>query len=249
MGCDRKLLVVNQLPDSSPPGVLLVDDVHEIGQENKGVVDVSHLWLKAHEALGNDIGVVWDFDRDGELTVPQTCMVGADVADIDHVMQHGREDLGGQTILTGDVLAVGVPADVVVESAQGAERHDLASCPDGRSRHPVLSLVMRNEILSALLQGLVQFGQAALMARSIVEYRLDFVGHGSVGMSEMISPLGSSRDFDLLGCLRDQGAQGAVEIVQGPEIVKSGAGLEAVRFPGHGEGNAIDRKPVIVVVG
>lgn len=67
-------------------------------------------------------------------------------------------------------------------------------------------------------------------------------------MTDLIGPAGAQGDFHAFARLNDEMAQLAVEGVERPKLLEGGAGPKGVPVPRLGEGEAVGREPVIIVM-
>lgn len=101
---------------------------------------------------------------DSEPTVPETAVVGAQVADVGQVMHEGNEYGFVKSIRVGNCLAIPPMFQILKPFGQKAEGHDLAGGPNGGEfRISVAGTVMINEGLSAAIDFFPQAIQALLV--------------------------------------------------------------------------------------
>jgi len=225
------------------------DQVHE---EDEGVVD-PRLLLR-HGGVDEEIGeqvpglLSRQLELEDKLAVPQAGVVGGAVPEHAEVVHQRAEGLLVHPEGVGDCLPDGGLLQLPEEIGNVSERRDLDDHPGWRPRHEELGAVVLDEFVPAALHFIMQLHECARMDERGGEVLVLQIAERAEGMPHLVGPAGAEGDFDALARLDDELPELAVEDVELPKLLEGGPGDEEVAVSALGEGKAIGREAVVIVV-
>jgi len=127
---DLDVVLCYQCLKAWSPMMLRGDYVHEVQQNNAGVIDPPRIRNKLSiESYRLALGDLWG---DRELSVPEPRMVSTQVSQVGEMVEPGLEDFFVYSVHGRYGPAGGHRFKRIVPAGKQAKRHDFADSPDGR---------------------------------------------------------------------------------------------------------------------
>jgi len=222
------------------------DDVQKEKNDHKGVVGLADAMRELFsQTLRSTSRQPW---RDGEFAVPQSTVMGADIAHMGQMVKPGFQESLVKLVYVGYCATGGHWSEVAVPAGKLTQRHNFANNPNRRQRFGVLQFVVTDKDFSGAFNFFLKCLAVFVITRAPMGQSRIQVGVRPVTVSHLVSPLAAHRHFDSFNGVKNQKAQFAIENIEVQNFFELGASPKAVRCMVCFERQPIADKPIVIQV-